>query len=51
MSNKHLSLKSVYLYSDHMFGYENWSHELKNQTMSIFFCKMLMSYLLHRFNE
>ena len=28
MSNKHLSVESLYLYAD---GYENWSHEIKNQ--------------------
>ena len=32
MSNKHLSVESLYLYADHLFGYENWSHEIKNQT-------------------
>ena len=32
MSNKHLSVESSYLYADHMFGYENWSNEIKNQT-------------------
>ena len=29
MSNKHLSVESLYLYADHVFGYENWSHEIK----------------------
>ena len=33
MSNKHLSVESSYLCAVHVFGYENWSHELKNQTM------------------
>ena len=33
MSNKHLSVESLYLYADHVFGYENWSHEIKNQTI------------------
>ena len=32
MSNKHLSVESLYLYVDHVFGYENWSHKIKNQT-------------------
>ena len=32
MSNKTLSVVSLYLYADHVFGYENWSHEIKNQT-------------------
>ena len=31
MSNKHLSVESLYLYADHVFGYENWSHEMKNK--------------------
>ena len=26
-SNKHLSVE--YLYADHVFGYGNWSHEIK----------------------
>jgi hypothetical protein len=53
MSNKHLSVESLYLYAHHVFGYENWSHEIKNQTslfMTIFFCKILIGYHLHRFN-
>ena len=29
MSNKHLSVEYLYLYSKHVFGYENWSHEIK----------------------
>ena len=29
MSNKHLSAESLYVYADHMFGYENWSNEIK----------------------
>ena len=29
MSNKTLSVESLYLYADHVFGYENWSHEIK----------------------
>ena len=33
MSNKHLSVESLYLYADNVFGYENWSHEIKNQTI------------------
>ena len=44
MSNKHLSVESLYLSADHVFGYDNWSHEIKNQTclfMMIFFCKIL----------
>ena len=31
-SNKHISVESLYLYAGHVFGYENWSHEIKNQT-------------------
>ena len=31
MSNKHLSAESLYLYANHVFRYENWSHEIKNQ--------------------
>jgi hypothetical protein len=40
MSNKHLSVESLYLYANHVFGYENWSHGIKNHTslfMIIFF--------------
>ena len=33
MSNKHLSLESLYLHADHVLGYENWSHGIKNQTI------------------
>ena len=29
MSNKDLSVESLYLYGDHVFGYVNWSHEKK----------------------
>ena len=29
MSNKHLSVESLYLYADHVFGYENWFHKIK----------------------
>ena len=32
MSNKHLSAESVYVYADHVFGNENWSHEIKKST-------------------
>ena len=31
MSNKRLSLESLYLYAEHVFGFDNWSHEIKNQ--------------------
>ena len=54
MSNKHLSLQSLYLYADYVFGYENWSHEIINQIsrfMIIFFRKIFIGYHLHRFNE
>ena len=53
MSNKHLSVESLYLYADHVFGYENWTHEIKNQTslFTIFFYKILLGYYLRRFNE
>ena len=30
-SNKHLSVE--YLYANHVFGYENWLHEIKNQAI------------------
>ena len=33
ISNKHLNVESLYLCADHMLGYENWSHEIKNQTI------------------
>ena len=33
MSNIHFSVESLYLYADHVFGYENCSHEMKNQTI------------------
>ena len=29
MSNKNLSAESVYVYADHVFGYESWSQEIK----------------------
>ena len=29
MPNKHLCAESLYVYADHVFGYENWSHEIK----------------------
>ena len=29
MLNKHISEESLYLYADLVFGYENWSHEMK----------------------
>ena len=31
MSNKHLSVVYLYLYlyADYVFGYENWSHDIK----------------------
>ena len=55
MSNKHLSVESLYLYVDHVFGYENWSHEINNQTslFMIFFCniRVLIGYHLHKFNK
>ena len=53
MSNKHLSEEFLYLYADHVFGYENWLHEIENQTIffMIFFCKILIGYHIHRFNE
>ena len=47
MSNKHL-----YLYADHLFGYQNWSHEIKTQTnlfIIIFFCNICIGYRLRRF--
>jgi Rad52/22 family double-strand break repair protein. len=31
--NKYLSVESLYLYADRVFGHENWSHEIKNQTI------------------
>ena len=54
MSTKQLSEEPLYLYADHVFGCENWWHEIKNQTsvfMIFFFCKILIGYYLHRFNE
>ena len=55
MSNKHFSVESLYLYADQVFGYKKWSHEIKNQTslfmIILYFCKMLIGYHLHRFNE
>jgi hypothetical protein len=43
MSNKYLSVETLCLYTDLVFGYENWSHEIKNQTslFMIFFVKYL----------
>ena len=26
ISNKHLSVESLYVCADHVFGYDNWSH-------------------------
>ena len=55
MLNKLLNVESLYLYTEHVFGYENWSHEIKNKTSFFmivhFFCKILIGYHLHRFNE
>ena len=31
MSNKHLSVESLYLYADHVFVMRNWSHEIKEK--------------------
>ena len=31
MSNKHLNVEFLYLYANHVFGYENWSHEIKKK--------------------
>ena len=33
MSNKNLSVESLYVYADHIFGSKNWSHEINNQTI------------------
>ena len=33
MSNKQFGVESFYLYADHEFGYENWSHEIQNQVI------------------
>ena len=30
MLNKLLSVESLYLYTDHVFGHENWSREIEN---------------------
>ena len=35
MSNRHLSVESLYLYADHVFGSENWSNEIKHQTVGV----------------
>ena len=53
MSNKHLSIESLYYCADRLFGYENWSHEIKKLTslFMIFFCKIIIGYHLHRFNK
>ena len=29
ISNKHLGVESLYLYAEYVFGYENWTHEIK----------------------
>jgi hypothetical protein len=53
MSNIHLSVESLYLYVDHVFGYENYLHEIKNQSslFMMFFCKIFIGYHLCSFNE
>ena len=53
MTNKHLSVESLYLYPDHVFSYDNWSHEIKIKLAiyDTFSCKILIGYHLHRFNE
>ena len=33
MSNKQFGVESFYLYADYLFCYENYLHEIKNQTM------------------
>ena len=33
ISKKHLSVESLYLYADHVFGYENWLLVIKNQSI------------------
>ena len=45
MSNKHLSVESLYLYTDHVFGYENWSHEIKKNQTSLFIIFFFVKYL------
>ena len=57
MSNKHLSVESLYLYVDHVFAcdYENWSHGIKHKSslsiITYFFCKILIGYHIYRFNK
>ena len=45
MSNKHLSVESLYLYADHVFSYENWSHEIRNQTSLFMVIYFFVKYL------
>jgi hypothetical protein len=45
MSNKHLNVEPSYLYDDHVFGYENCSHEIKNQTNLFMIIYYFVKYL------
>ena len=42
MSNRHLNIESLCLYADHVFGYENWSNQIKN------LCNASLNVLLFR---
>ena len=45
MTNKLLSVEYFYLYADYVFGYENWSHEIKNQTIGEqYFLKCVLNF-------
>ena len=45
MPNKYLNVESLHFYADHVFRYENWWQEIKNQTnlflIIFFFVKCL----------
>ena len=55
MSNKHLSVESLYLYADHMFGFENCLLEIKKikpaSVCFFVFCKIFIGNHFHRLNE
>ena len=35
VENEHLSVESLYLYADNVFGYENWLHEIKKLKINL----------------
>ena len=45
MSNKHFSVESLFLHADHVFIYENWSHEIKTQASLFMIIYFFVKYL------